>query len=123
MFYLIISYFIFCHCYYDITEGLEEFILEEKGLLLSTNCKKHPVISVGCGLRARQFRSLSAWVVRAQEETAIGCDMEAVIAYVMGREYVQAAAMAITALKKLVKEPLDLTHGAKRMIRSLKVSQ
>mmetsp|Transcript_6613 Transcript_6613/g.6733 ORF Transcript_6613/g.6733 Transcript_6613/m.6733 type:complete len:942 (-) Transcript_6613:99-2924(-) len=107
----------------DNERDIEEFILLEKGLLLSKYCEKHPNNDKNeDNVDRNKFRSPSDWVAKAKEEEAIGCDSEATIAYMLGREYTQAAKMGISIFKKLVREPLDvsLSHSVKRMRRGLK---
>ena len=40
--------------------------------------------------------------MQAKEEEAIGCDSEAAVAYVLGRQYAQAAAIAEAVMRKQV---------------------
>lgn len=41
--------------------------------------------------------------MQAKEEEAIGCDSEAAVAYVLGRQYAQAAAIAEVVMRKQVR--------------------
>ena len=40
--------------------------------------------------------------MQAKEEEAIGCDSESAVAYVLGRQYAQAAAIAEAVMRKQV---------------------
>lgn len=96
--------------------------MEEKGLLLTRKCTDHPNVSTLSGKHSdREPRQPSDWILKALEEVAIGCDSEATIAFVIGRKYTEAAALAITSLRKLMRVPLDLSHAEKRMLRAIKV--
>jgi hypothetical protein len=95
----------------DNGKDTEEFILQEKGFLLSKYCDKHPNNDKHEDNDRIKCRSPSDWIAKGREEEAIGCDSEATIAYMLGREYTQAAKMGIGIFKKLVREPLDLTHS------------
>jgi hypothetical protein len=41
--------------------------------------------------------------MQAKEEEAIGCDSEAAVAYVLGRQYAQAATIAEAVMRKQVR--------------------
>ena len=96
--------------------------MEEIGLLLTRKCADHPNVSTLSGNhRDRVPRRPSDWILKALEEVAIGCDSEATIAFVIGRQYTEAATLAISSLRKLMRVPLDLSHAEKRMLRGMKV--
>ena len=94
------------------------------GLLLSRSCALHPNISTSPGSSGggKQPKMPCDWVLLALEEVAIGCDSEATIAYVMGRKYAEAATLAVSSLRKLMRAPLCLSHAERRMLRGIKVS-
>jgi WD40 repeat protein len=90
---------------------------EEVGLLLSRYCDE---AWAGEVIGAFSLRSLSYWSGRAEEEEQIGSDAEAVTAYVIAQQYVRAVRVGIDVLKRLVREPLELSAGTKKLLRSLK---
>lgn len=66
------------------------------------------------------LKSLSFWAGRAQEEEAIGSDAEAVTSYVIARQFSRAAKVGIDVLKRIARDPLDLTIDNKRLLSGLK---
>jgi hypothetical protein len=90
---------------------------EEVGLLMSRYCNE----SSTSDLIARfKLRSLSSWASRANEEEQIGSDAESVTSYVIAQQYIRAVKVGIDVLKRVVREPLDLSTGTKKLIRALK---
>lgn len=145
-----------------ISVALDDFVLEEKGLLLSRSLPLHPSDLAAGGIGAgvggvgvggigislnRQPRELSFWISKVrhqhliylrllcvlsieccphseaeasfcithtspeplisltsqgEEEEAIGFDGEAVVKYVLGRQYARAANIALSSMKKQV---------------------
>jgi len=90
---------------------------EEVGLLLSRFCDS---TWAGETMGRHKLRGLVYWSGRAVEEEQIGSDAEAVTAYVIAQQYVRAVRFGMDVLKRLVREPLDLSAGTKKLIRALK---
>lgn len=90
---------------------------EEVGLMLSRYCDETWASEV---IASFKLRPLGQWSGRAVEEEQIGSDAEAVTAYVIAHQYVRAVRVGIDVLKRLVREPLELSVGTKKLLRSLK---
>lgn len=100
-----------------ILKRISDFDLEI-GFLLSKFCVS---IQEACSyLDKVQVKSQSWWLSRAQEEELMGSDSEAVISYVIGRQYQKAAVLGISVLKKYIREPLGITPAIRKLIRGLK---
>ena len=57
---------------------------------------------------------------RAIEEETIGNDGDAVVSFVISRQYSKAVSYGIQYLKKYLKEPLDINANGRRVIKGLK---
>jgi hypothetical protein len=90
---------------------------EEIGLLLSRYCDESWANEV---VTVFKMRSLSQWANRAAEEEQIGSDAESVTAYVIAQQYARAVRVGLDVLKRLVREPLELSAATKKLLRSLK---
>jgi WD40 repeat protein len=64
--------------------------------------------------------SRDQWLRKAAEEEAIGNDMDATLTFVLGLDYSQAIAVGLSALRKTVREPLDLSASHRRIVSYLK---
>jgi hypothetical protein len=90
---------------------------EEVGLLLSRYCSETEAAGA---LSKRKYRSLSAWLDRGNEEEQIGSDAECVTSYVIAQQYLRAVKVGMEVLKRIIREPLDLSQSNKKLLRSLK---
>lgn len=90
---------------------------EEVGLMLSRYCDEAKASDLVTKYR---MRSLSSWATRADEEEQIGSDAESVTSYVISQQYVRAVRVGLDVLKKVIRDPLELSPASKKLLRSLK---
>jgi WD40 repeat protein len=86
-------------------------------LLLSKYCDVETAERMMQSLR---LQSISTWTQIAQEEEATGSDNEAVVAYIISREYERAAQIAINSLSRYVQDPWSASPQNKKLFNSSK---
>ncbi len=90
---------------------------EEVGLMISRYCNATTTEEL---IAKYNLRPLSHWMHRANEEEQIGSDAESVTSYVIAQSYNRAVTVGIEVLRRLVREPLELSAGTKKLLRALK---
>ena len=90
---------------------------EEIGLMISRYCNATTTEEL---IAKYTLRPLSAWMHRANEEEQIGSDAESVTSYVIAQSYNRAVKVGIEVLRRLIREPLELSAGTKKLVRALK---
>lgn len=90
---------------------------EEVGLMLSRYCDEGTASDL---VKRCHMRTMSAWATRANEEEQIGSDAESVTSYVISHQYVRAVRVGVDVLKRVVRDPLELSPASKKLLRALK---
>jgi len=66
------------------------------------------------------LRSPAAWLKKGTEEEVFGNDATAVVAFIIGRSFAKAVTIGLAALKKVVRDPLEMPAPARRVFHALK---